>query len=227
MEMSPLPRNKYPEETVKKILDASLRLFLEKGFEQTTVLDIVDNLGGLTRGAFYHHFKSKDDVLEAIFLMDDVEHNIFEMAKQADLPNGLERVKYVLKTSLRNNVENKLRKDVTDLAISLLSSPRFLAEHVKSIQETARMLAVFLDEGMADGSIKPGNSKAVAELFFLLVNFWMLPNVFPPKDAEELHAKGEMIDKIFDALGYGFPDDEMAQLFFNMMADKGILQKPS
>ena len=53
-----MPRNKYPEETVQKILDVSLKLFLEKGYEETTVLDIVDNLEGLTRGAFYHHFKS-------------------------------------------------------------------------------------------------------------------------------------------------------------------------
>ena len=47
-----MPRNKYPEETVEKILDVSLKLFLEKGYENTTVLDIVDHLGGLTRGAF-------------------------------------------------------------------------------------------------------------------------------------------------------------------------------
>ena len=50
-----LPRNKYPEETVQKILDASLKLFLEKGYEETTVLDIISEMGGLTRGAFYHH----------------------------------------------------------------------------------------------------------------------------------------------------------------------------
>ena len=55
-----MPRNKYPEETVQKILDVSLRLLLEKGYEETTVLDIVNDLGGLTRGAFYHHFNSKE-----------------------------------------------------------------------------------------------------------------------------------------------------------------------
>ena len=61
-----MPRNKYPEETVQKILDAALHLFLEKGYEQTTILDIVDNMGGMTRGAFYHHFKSKEEVLDAL-----------------------------------------------------------------------------------------------------------------------------------------------------------------
>lgn len=67
-----MPRNKYPEETIQKILDASLKLFLEKGYEETTVLDIIAEMGGLTRGAFYHHFKSKEEVFEALcenFLM--------------------------------------------------------------------------------------------------------------------------------------------------------------
>ena len=40
-----MPRNKYPEETVQKILDASLKLFLEKGYEETTVLDIIREIG--------------------------------------------------------------------------------------------------------------------------------------------------------------------------------------
>ena len=39
-----MPRNKYPEETVQKILDVSMKLFLEKGYEETTILDIVREL---------------------------------------------------------------------------------------------------------------------------------------------------------------------------------------
>ena len=40
-----MARNKYPEETVEKILTAAKRLFLEKGYERTTIQDIVDQLG--------------------------------------------------------------------------------------------------------------------------------------------------------------------------------------
>ena len=60
-----MARNKYPELTVEKILEVSQRLFLEKGYEQTTIQDIVDNLGGLTKGAVYHHFKSKEEIINA------------------------------------------------------------------------------------------------------------------------------------------------------------------
>ena len=42
-----MSRNKYPEQTVERILDAAQRLFLEKGYEATTIQDIVDELGGM------------------------------------------------------------------------------------------------------------------------------------------------------------------------------------
>ena len=58
-----MARNKYPEETVKKILDVSHRLFREKGYDHTTIQDITDALG-MSKGAVYHHFKSKEDILD-------------------------------------------------------------------------------------------------------------------------------------------------------------------
>ena len=61
-----MARNKYPEQTVEKILDVSQELFLEKGYEQTTIQDIVNHLEGLSKGAIYHHFKSKDEILAAL-----------------------------------------------------------------------------------------------------------------------------------------------------------------
>ena len=44
-----MARNKYPEVTVKKILEVSQRLFMEKGYDNTTIQDIVNELGGLTK----------------------------------------------------------------------------------------------------------------------------------------------------------------------------------
>ena len=51
---------------MERILDTAQRLFLEKGYEQTTIQDITDNLGGLTKGAIYHHFKSKEEIIDAV-----------------------------------------------------------------------------------------------------------------------------------------------------------------
>ena len=54
-----MARNKYPEETVNLILDVAGRLFMEKGYEHTSIQDIIDNLGGLSKGAIYHHLSRK------------------------------------------------------------------------------------------------------------------------------------------------------------------------
>lgn len=61
-----MARNKYPEVTVEKILEVSQRLFLTNGYDNTTIQDIVEELGGLTRGAIYHHFKSKEEIMDAL-----------------------------------------------------------------------------------------------------------------------------------------------------------------
>ena len=61
-----MARNKYPEVTVEKILEVAERLFWEKGHDDTTIQNIIDGLGGLTKGAVYHHFKSKEEILDAL-----------------------------------------------------------------------------------------------------------------------------------------------------------------
>ena len=50
-----MARNKHPEETVNLILETAARLFMEKGYEHTSIQDIINNLGGLSKGAIYHH----------------------------------------------------------------------------------------------------------------------------------------------------------------------------
>lgn len=49
----------------EQIVDAADRLFYERGFESTSFADIADAVG-ISRGNFYYHFKSKDDILEAV-----------------------------------------------------------------------------------------------------------------------------------------------------------------
>src|SRR3954468_10888416 len=54
-----------PEATRKAILDTSLKLFSKRGFHATTVQAITET-AKLTKGAFYHHFVSKEHVLQEI-----------------------------------------------------------------------------------------------------------------------------------------------------------------
>jgi len=208
-----LPRNKYPEETRQKIIETSLKLFVEKGYDETTVLDIVANLGGMTRGAFYHHFKNKEDILEAVFYGEEYAPKGFETAKAANVANGMERLRLALKLSLAENTGTTFQTDATKLAMQLMMSPRFLAEKVKGDIQTAALLEPLIAEGMADGSIAPGNPKLLAQLFMVVVNFWMMPTIFPTESEDELWQKGEMMLKIMEAVNFPVIDDELTALF--------------
>ena len=61
-----MARNAHPEETEHRILDSARRLFAEKGYEKTSIQDILNDLGDLSKGAIYHHFKSKEAILDRL-----------------------------------------------------------------------------------------------------------------------------------------------------------------
>lgn len=202
-----MPRNKYPEETVQKILDASLKLFLEKGYEETTVLDIISEMGGLTRGAFYHHFKSKEEVFDALCEKLFYESNPFEKAKSHKELNGLEKLKCVLSTSFDETEYHQLSM----ASMQLMGSPAFLKKLIESNQELAPMYQELIEEGIKDGSIKTEHAKLLAELFVLLTNFWSIPTIYP-MTTEETWEKFLMIKEITDKLGLPVIDDEIVEL---------------
>lgn len=52
--------------TREKLLSAFRASFLERGFEQTTVQSVL-NITGLSKGALYHHFRSKSEIIEALY----------------------------------------------------------------------------------------------------------------------------------------------------------------
>ena len=66
-----MARNKNSHETRKKILEVSKDLFLEKGFDNTSIQDIIDGLGGLTKGVIYHHFERLWAVFQVVHLYCD------------------------------------------------------------------------------------------------------------------------------------------------------------
>ena len=74
-----MARNAHPEVTRNRILDAAQQLFITKGYEHTSIQNIVDELGDLSKGAIYHHFKSKEDILEELINRDnDVQDDFNE-----------------------------------------------------------------------------------------------------------------------------------------------------
>ena len=54
-----------PKQRKMEYLETALKLFNEKGYEKTTIKDIIDAMG-VSKGAFYHYFQSKEDIIEEI-----------------------------------------------------------------------------------------------------------------------------------------------------------------
>lgn len=57
-----------PSSARSRIVDVADRLFYERGFEATSFADIATD-AGLSRGNFYYHFKSKDEILAAVIAL--------------------------------------------------------------------------------------------------------------------------------------------------------------
>lgn len=202
-----MARNKYPEVTVEKILEVSQRLFLEKGYDNTTIQDIVDELGGLTKGAIYHHFKSKEEIMDALSEKMFTSNNPFEAVKKRKELNGLEKMRLAVKL----NQADEKQVELTRQAIPLLKNPRVLAGMLESNRQfLCPYWLELIEEGKKDGSIQTQYPKELAELLVLL-DLWMLPSVFPA-DEEGIHNRHQFIFQLLEKIGLPLYDKEIGDL---------------
>lgn len=164
-----MARNKYPEETVNKILDVSMQLFLEKGYEHTSIQDIVNNLGGLSKGAIYHHFKSKEDILDGVMdkLYDNNESELEHLKKLEKNRNmtGLEKLQSLFASAL----ENPRQDDTFQMAPDFLKNPQMLVMQLEGIfkESAPHYVQPIIEEGIDDGSIQTEYPKELAEVIDL------------------------------------------------------------
>ena len=115
-----MARNRNSHETRKKILEVSKNLFLEKGFDNTSIQDIIDGLGGLTKGVIYHHFESKYDILQTIISENNQEILNYNWRGNT----GLEKIQ----NSLMDSFSNFEHQRLVYSASIMLRSPRLLGE---------------------------------------------------------------------------------------------------
>jgi len=205
-----LPRNKYPEETREKILDAALRTFQEKGYEESTILDIVANMDGLTRGAFYHHFKSKEEVFTIICERIFENNNPFVKAATEKNLTGMEKLRKALKINMATQQSDF--ELVNSAADELYKSPLFfkwLVEFNASVSH--KYIEPIIKEGIADGSIKNQDPRLLAELFTVMFSFWISPIMFQG-DEEYLEKKSRAVFTILDDFGLTLYDEEVGEL---------------
>lgn len=207
------PVKKAPDQWKKEILSAAQELFLSKGYEETSISDIMDMAGG-AKGMFYRFFESKEEVMHALGDQLFFENNPFETIKNRTDLNGLQKVKELLRVNQSDEKRNKINVQ----AASILKDPRILAAAVEANKRVLTPLWFeLLEEGRKDGSIKTEYTKELSELL-PLVNFWLLPSVYPATE-EEIRHKYCFLMEVLSKMGLLIWDHDMVASTEKILAD--------
>ena len=203
-----MARNRNSHETRKKILEVSKDLFLEKGFDNTSIQDIIDGLGGMTKGVIYHHFESKYEILQSIIRENNQEISNYNWRGDT----GLEKIQNSLMDAFSDFEQQRL---VYSASIKL-RSPRLLGEQYLSLfSDFLPEIRERVYEGVKDQSIKTEYPEELADLIVLTLNIWIgfQISVF---SVEELKRKMNFIKLTFDGLGVQLISDEMMEVIFKL-----------
>lgn len=199
-------RNKDPEQTQERIVDASIKLFLEKGYEQTTIQDILDALK-LSKGGLYHHFKCKEEILEAVqrkraqYAADMLR----DLVQNTQAPNAKEKLKKILCRLVTNQHTQTFDSVLTAQA----DNPYFVVGAMNNaVKQDAPIIAGLIEEGVEDGSLQISQPLLCAEIFLMLLNFWASPLLFG-RSAQETKARLEYLESVMRTLGLDILDREL------------------
>lgn len=214
-----MARNKYPEETVQKILDVSRRLFREKGYDHTTIQDIVDALG-MSKGAVYHHFKSKEEIMDRL---TDVYYDEIDWFKGIRLDpslSGMEKLRGILYFLLTDKKKQELD---TLMPYSDKDNPRLRTLILDStMNHSAPFVAELLEEGIRDGSIQVSRPKELSEMMMILMNIWI---GMYTESREDFLAKVDCYREFCENMGLPVFDDKLKNAFIEYY-DKVIEIQP-
>lgn len=206
-----MARNKYPEETVKLILDEALKLFIEKGYESTSIQDIINNLGGLSKGAIYHHFKSKEEIFQAVCKKIGNENSIYyDKIRDDKSKNGCEK----LKTMIKSAYSNPNNDAVMAMTTKIMNDPKFLMNQISEIYELVAPVYIepIIRQGISDGSIKTDYPKELAEVIITLINIWINP-IIAKTTPDEMRRKVEFLQLVLNGIGIDVLDEEVTNQY--------------
>lgn len=152
-----------------QLLQAAKALFNEKGFSRTTLAEIAEK-AGLTRGAAYWHFKSKDEIFITIVeqALDDMTASKKQALSSPDC-SAKERLQRLLALPCTLPTEYAL---VNSVATLLPAYPQF-AELEVSVQrhkdQLRQLVQDFLEDAQQQGLLTlHASTESTTKLFFLL-----------------------------------------------------------
>lgn len=196
------------QRTIETILESSARLFLEKGFDKISVQEIA-NQAKISKGAIYHHFSSKEEILNAVMDMQvsDIENKLKTWIIEAGDVTSREKLIYALKKNIEEH-EKFSFEEIKNFAKNSKSADYIVAYMRISTGRSAEMLSEVIREGNEDLSLNTAFPDECAEVFLFLINIWCDPFIFK-SDLSKVLKKLEFLKHTMNLLGVDILDEEI------------------
>ena len=176
---------KSAEERKNEILDVAEQLFAEKGFDNASTNDIIKEIG-IARGTLYHHFKSKEEILDAI--VDRITNTGVARAKfivsQKEVPLQERLTGAILALNISGEVEEEVFEQIHKPQNALLHQK--MQEHLLS--GVVPIITQLIEEGNETGLF---NSKYPAEAAEMIMVYSSVAfDEFSDLSPQEIEKKG-------------------------------------
>jgi TetR/AcrR family transcriptional regulator, cholesterol catabolism regulator len=148
--------------TSDRLINVAMELFLAGGYHATSVQEIVD-AAEVTKGAFYHHFDSKDDLLSLAH--EEYLRSQLELLRRMRTGSGSvsERFSKLIGEILAGVVANRPRVSLFLEERRALSGDRFAAA-IKLRYEYEAEMTGFIEDGMRSGAFSEDLDPTIAAL---------------------------------------------------------------
>ncbi|MEH7502256.1 helix-turn-helix domain-containing protein [Neobacillus drentensis] len=192
--------------TIETILSVSAKLFLEKGFDKTSIKDIAET-AGISKGAIYHHFQSKDEIINAV--TEKQAQNVENMIKGWLSEMGACTGKEKLVTLLEKSFSSQEAHYLDDVNSSRIKSPEFVVSYMQDcVNKDSVLIAEIIKEGITDSSLITDFPVECAEVFLLLLNIWCDPVVFEC-DHAKLTRRLKFLQHMMKSIGMDILNDDL------------------
>lgn len=158
------------EDLKQELLEAALELFKVAGYEKTSIKAIVDHVSA-SKGAFYHYFKSKEDILESITqqYIDSLLIIPEKIANDEDL-NGLEKMNRLFFELLNLKKEYRVKRLTIIEAFETEGNLKLRQKIIDStILNIKRPYQKIIEQGIKEGIFVSGYPAEVAELLVQMI----------------------------------------------------------
>lgn len=183
--------------TKRKIFEISMKLFAEKGYENTSIEEITATVG-VAKGTLYYHFSSKEEIFD--FLVSEgikLLQNSVDI-KTARYENYIDKIKAIILIQIK--IVKKYEDIITILLSQFYGSEKRNQKCKEYIYEYINKIEGIVTQGMEKGQIKQGNAKLYASEIYGLIASTLVYKLKEPENFEVLKIYKEFENTIINGL---------------------------